>query len=436
MMERSIDPEAVAQALKIFGSGAHIDVSDETIGLLRYANSRVTAQHGEQRLRARIRLERDGKVVYGSLDTLEAEAVQALASTMTTALTDLGAGAVAGDVHIGTPTPSQTVEPIGAEARHALFTKLRDDLGQRALLGGAIRTEVCDRIVAGAEGIFQAETLTKLALQALASNRDGSASVRLITRNPAEISIDGIAEQLFADLAPMPMCAPDPGPCQVVLRPQAAMSLIGTYGYAALGAAGYAAGRTAASVPMGQQIVSEQVTIVDDAHDPDGLPSQFDSEGTTRRRVPLITRGRLTGVVSDSRRAEVTGGRSTGHATPFNWRFGGDPVPTHMLLDAGDATESDLIASCERGLVVSRLDYLRVLHPKDTLVTGTTRDATYWVEGGRIVGRHPAVRFTFRMNEALKAVLAVGKQRERSEQVFMESVVAPGMLIDAGPFTT
>jgi hypothetical protein len=43
------------------------------------------------------------------------------------------------------------------------------------------------------------------------------------------------------------------------------------------------------------------------------------------------------------------------------------------------------------------------------------------------------VRFTFRMDDVMNAVLGVGSVRERCDQTFMESVVVPSLLIDAGP---
>jgi predicted Zn-dependent protease len=123
----------------------------------------------------------------------------------------------------------------------------------------------------------------------------------------------------------------------------------------------------------------------------------------------------------------------TGHAVPDGWRFGGDPVPSHLLLATGESTEDELLAECGSGLVVNRLDYLRVLQPKDGLVTGTTRDATYWAEDGKLVAWHPQLRFTFRMDDVLNAVLAVGSVRERCDQTFMDSIVVPSLLIEAGP---
>ena len=219
----------------------------------------------------------------------------------------------------------------------------------------------------------------------------------------------------------------------MLLKPQAANALIATYGYAVLGANAYATGRSAVAGRLGEKVASELITLVDDGGDADGLPSGFDAEGNVRRRTPLIDHGVLTGVVSDQRRAGVTGGVPTGHAVPDGWRFGGDPVPSHLLLEAGESTEDELLAECGSGLVVNRLDYLRVLHPKETLVTGTTRDATYWAEDGKLVAWHPQLRFTFRMDEVMNAILGVGSVRERCDQTFMESVVVPSLLIDAGP---
>jgi hypothetical protein len=114
-------------------------------------------------------------------------------------------------------------------------------------------------------------------------------------------------------------------------------------------------------------------------------------------------------------------------------RLRADPAPSHLPMAPGGASEDDLIAACGAGLLISRLDYLRVLHPRDTLVTGTSRDATGWIRDGRVVAWHPQVRLTFRMDDVLRAVLAAGRVRERGETPFMASVTAPALLIDQAP---
>jgi len=436
----SIDQTQVQQALEILGDGTRLDILGENADLLRYAESEITAQHSERRLRVRARVNRNGRSVAGSLETLEPDAVRVLADRLNAALAELPEGPAQDDkpaADHSVPTPvipaAESVLESDPAVRHQWFATVRDGLDASAMLGGAIRYDVLDRVVADSTGLFRAETLTKASIQAIAKQDGKSASVKLMHRDAEQIPVEQIPGRLREALQPLPMADAHHGTCRVLLKPQAANALIATYGYAVLGANAYATGRSAVSGRLGEKVVSDLITLTDDGCDPDGLPSGFDAEGNVRRRTPLIEDGVLVGVVSDQRRAALTGGVPTGHAVPDGWRFGGDPVPSHMLLEAGDATDDELLAECGSGLVVNRLDYLRVLHPKETLVTGTTRDATYWAEDGKLVGWHPQLRFTFRMEDVMNAVIGVGSARERCDQTFMESVVVPSLLIDAGP---
>ncbi|MEV6410028.1 metallopeptidase TldD-related protein [Kribbella sp. NPDC051718] len=444
----SIDQAQVGQALEILGAGTRLDILGENTDLLRYAESEITAQHSERRLRVRVRINRDGRAVAGSLETLDPAEVRVLADRLGAALAELpsSAGPTEGTAfepegsavgHEALPQPVVPVCPTILESdpgvRHQWFETVRDGLPADAKLGGAIRYEVMDRVVADSSGLIRSETLTKASIQAIAKQDGRSASVKLLHRDADQIPIDEIPVRLREALTPLPMGEAHHGTCRVLLKPQAVNSLIATYGYVALGANAYATGRSTVSGRLGEKVASELVTLVDDGGDTDGLPSGFDAEGNVRRRTTLIDQGVLTGLVSDRRRAGLTGGVPTGHAVPDGWRFGGDPVPSHLLLAAGESTEDELLAECGSGLVVNRLDYLRALHPKETLVTGTTRDATYWAEDGKLVAWHPQVRFTFRMDDVLNAVLGVGSVRERCDQTFMDSIVVPSLLIEAGP---
>ncbi|MEU4191312.1 metallopeptidase TldD-related protein [Kribbella sp. NPDC026611] len=437
----SIERTDVEQALRILGPGTRLDVLGENADLLRYAESEITAQHSERRLRVRVKVNRDGRSAGGTLETLDPTAVDVLAGRLKAALADLPASPTedrltvvdGADDEQFVVEPAQSIVDCDPAVRHVWFTTVRDGLDATARLGGAIRYDVLDRVVADADGLFRSETLTKASIQAIAKQDGQSASVKLVHRDADLIAIDTIPDRLRAALRPLPVRENFRGTCRVLLKPSAVNTLIATFGHWALGAQHYASGRSVLAGRLGEQVVSEQLTLIDDATDPAGLLSGFDAEGNVRRRTPLIEHGVLTGVVSDRRRAGLTGGVPTGHAVPDGWRFGGDPVPSYLLLDAGDATEDELLAECGSGLVVNRLDYLRVLHPKQTLVTGTTRDATYWAEDGKLVAWHPQVRFTFRMDEVLNAVLAVGAVRELGDQTFMDSVVTPSLLIEAGP---
>lgn len=443
----TITQSQIQQALEILGEGTRLDVLGENADLLRYAESEITAQHSERRLRVRVRITRNGRAVAGSLETLDPKAIRSLSDRLSSALEALpttthSSGAAASspaDAPAAVKTtatevvPAKSVLEADPAIRHQWFNEVRAGLDDTMKLGGAIRYDVQDRVVADSTGLFRAETLTKATIQAIAKQGDHSASVKIVHRDADQIPVHEIPARLREALRPLPVGEPHHGTCRVLLKPNAANSLIATYGYAVLGATAYTTGRSAVSGQLGEKVTSDLITLIDDGTDEDGLPSGFDAEGNQRHRTTLIKNGVLTGVVSDQRRKAVTGGVPTGHAVPDGWRFGGDPVPSHLLLEPGEATEDELLAELGSGLVVNRLDYLRVLHPKETLVTGTTRDATYWAEDGKLVAWHPQLRFTFRMVDVMNAIMAVGAARERCDQTFMESVVVPSLLIDAGP---
>ena len=170
-------------------------------------------------------------------------------------------------------------------------------------------------------------------------------------------------------------------------------------------------------------MLGENVSLADDGADPAGLPTTFDCDGTAKQRVPLVEHGVAAGVVR----------RETGHAVPPAWRFGGGPSPSHLLVAPGDADDDDLLAACDTGLAIQRVDYVRMMHPRQTRVTGSSRDATLWLDRGRPVARLPQFRFTVRLDELFSSLGALGSRRERGETVFMESVVAPGAVASSFP---
>jgi predicted Zn-dependent protease len=118
---------------------------------------------------------------------------------------------------------------------------------------------------------------------------------------------------------------------------------------------------------------------------------------------------------------------------PPAWRFGGGPSVSHLVVAPGEATDDELLAACGTGIYVQRVDYLRVVQPKQTLATGSSRDGTLWIENGRVVARLPQFRFTVRLADVLRAVELVGARRERSEIVFCESLVTPGAVVSSFP---
>ena len=222
----------------------------------------------------------------------------------------------------------------------------------------------------------------------------------------------------------------DPGDYPVVLEEYAVVDLLDMLGY--LGFSALAVQEERSFVEPGKRIGSDLVTIRDDGHDPAGLPLWFDYEGVAKQRVELIDHGICRGVVHDAQTAARAGVTSTGHGLPAPNPYG--PFPLNMIMEPGTASRDELIGGLDRGLLVTRFHYTNPVHPKLAIVTGMTRDGTFLVEEGRIVGPVKNLRYTQSYLSALAGAVAVGSER-RTLRGFLGGVVVPAVRLENWTFT-
>ena len=222
----------------------------------------------------------------------------------------------------------------------------------------------------------------------------------------------------------------DAGDYPVVLEEYAVVDLLDMLGY--LGFSALAVQEERSFVEVGRKIGSDIVSIVDDGHDPAGLPMAFDYEGVAKQRVPLLDAGVCRGVVHDSQTAARDGVASTGHGLPAPNPWG--PFPLNMVMAPGSETRDGLIAGLDRGLLVTRFHYTNPVHPKLAIITGMTRDGTFLVEDGRIVGPVRNLRFTQSYLEALACTVAVASER-KTLKGFLGGVVVPAIRLEGWTFT-
>jgi predicted Zn-dependent protease len=222
----------------------------------------------------------------------------------------------------------------------------------------------------------------------------------------------------------------EPGDWPVVLEEYAVVDLLSMLGYMGFGALSVQEERSFSE--PGRRVGSALVTIVDDGADPETFPMAFDYEGVAKQRVPLIEEGICREVVYDTQTAARAGRASTGHGLPAPNPAG--PFPLNMSMAAGTSSRDELIGGLERGLLVTRFHYTNPVHPKLAIVTGMTRDGTFLVEGGRIVGPVRNLRFTQSYLEALAGTTAVSRER-RTLRGDYGGVVVPAVRIDNWTFT-
>jgi predicted Zn-dependent protease len=69
------------------------------------------------------------------------------------------------------------------------------------------------------------------------------------------------------------------------------------------------------------------------------------------------------------------------------------PPPDNFIMEGGTQSVEDMIKSTPRGILVTRLWYIRPVDPQTLLYTGLTRDGTFYIENGKI--KHPVKNFRF-----------------------------------------
>nr|MBA2702123.1 TldD/PmbA family protein [Chloroflexota bacterium] len=297
---------------------------------------------------------------------------------------------------------------------------------------GSYSTGTESTAVANSKGIRAGGTRTVAQLLTVSMGPDGgsgyaeTAAVDATSLDPAAIGRESASKaQATANAASL-----EAGDYSVVLEEYAVVDLLDMLGY--LGFSALAVQEERSFVEIGKRIGSELVSVVDDGRDPAGLPMAFDYEGVAKRRVPLLEAGVCRGVVHDSQTAGRDGVASTGHGLPAPNSYG--PFPLNLVMAAGNATREELIAGLDRGLLVTRFHYTNPVHPKLAIITGMTRDGTFLVEGGRIVGPVRNLRFTQSYLDALAGTVAVARER-KTLKGFLGGVVVPAVRLDSWTFT-
>jgi PmbA protein len=189
-----------------------------------------------------------------------------------------------------------------------------------------------------------------------------------------------------------------PGRYTVILEPAAMLDLLG---FMVLDFSGLAVHeqRSCITGRVGQKVFGENINLRDDVFHPLQTGAPFDGEGIPRQRVPIVEKGEVKNLVYARQTAHKVGAQPTGHGFPLPNEIGEAPV--NIVMDGDRATVEDMIRSTERGLLVTRFWYIREVDPYQKILTGMTRDGTFWIEEGQV--RH-GVR-NLRFNQSLVDML-------------------------------
>jgi PmbA protein len=213
-----------------------------------------------------------------------------------------------------------------------------------------------------------------------------------------------------------------PGKFTVILEPAAVLDLVGFLFYD-FSATAVADKRSCFAKRVGKQLLGKNITITDDVYHPDQLGTPFDGEGIPRQRVQLVDRGVVKNLVYSRRSAKPAHKQPTGHGFALPNEYG--EAPMNLVVAGGKTSVEQMMASTDRGLLVTRLWYIREVDPYEKIMTGMTRDGLFLIEKGKIARAARNFRFNQSVLEMLCNVEALGPARRATGEEAFEMVVPP-----------
>lgn len=213
----------------------------------------------------------------------------------------------------------------------------------------------------------------------------------------------------------------EPGKYTVILEPAAASGLLNNF-FRSFNARSADEGRSFMSAAdggnkLGKKIVDERVNIYTDPLHPDVPTATWNGEGMPLKKRAFVENGVVKNLAYDRYWAKQKG------VEPV-------PFPSNAIMEGGDASLEDLIKSTKKGILVTRLWYIRSVDPQTLLYTGLTRDGTFYIENGKI--KYPVKNFRF--NES--PVIMLNNLETLGKQVRIDGNLIPYMKIRDFTFTS
>lgn len=400
---RSIVNRAMTLAKAIKGADAIVTLGSETSGNTRFAVNEISSSADVARQTVSVTIQfgqRAATATTNQLDDRALDDVVGRARRMAKLAPE--------NPEAMPPLPPQTYKPgrgasdpataaLGPDARaKAVGAVIKAGDAAKVQIAGFYEHEARAHAIATSAGLWAYHAWTTAELTCTARTADGTGSgwAGASSHRAADVdaaNLAGVAvDKAVQSAKPTKL---DPGRYTVVLEPAAVADLLGWL-TGSLGARRADEGRSFWSKPgggtrVGEKLFPESITLRSDPTDVQLAAWPFDREGLPLAKTTWIDKGVLKGLTYGRYWAKKHGKPPTG--SPSGW-----------VLDGGKGTRDELIKGVKRGVLVTRLWYLRSLDPQTILVTGLTRDGTFLIENGAIA--RPVTNFRF--NESPVQMLA------------------------------
>ena len=250
--------------------------------------------------------------------------------------------------------------------------------------------------IANSNGVFGFQEFTDLSFTCTARTEDGRGS-GWVTRSAVDARRFNASEAanvaIEKALRSVDAKALEPGRYTVILEPAATSEILGNM-FSSFSARSADEGRSFLAKKgggnrLGEKLFDQQVNIWADPWNPEVPVAPWDNQTMiARQRTDLVKDGRVASLGYSPYWAKKTGKQATANHG-------------NMIMAGGTKSLEELIEGTKKGIVVTRTWYIRMVDPQSLLITGLTRDGTFYVENGKI--KHPVKNFRF--NESPVTIL-------------------------------
>ena len=409
-----------------------VDVSAGTDALTRFANNAIHQNVAEQTLSISVRVDLDGRTARATTNKTDEESLRrVVASAISLARNEpknpdllpmLGKQKYQKVSRYFSATANTAPEDRAKAV--ARVCKMAEKHKQTT--AGIFASGGSQSVLANSKGLFASyeQTRAEFSVTMLEPNSSGWAKANspdIRTIDPEELA-ESASEKAAQSREPREIA---PGRYTTILPPAAVLDLVGFLFYDFAGTA-VLDKRSCFTGRIGKKVLGENITLWDDVYHPLQTGHPFDGEGSPRQKVLLVDRGVVKNLVYSRATAKKMKAKPTGHGFSLPNDYG--EAPMNLVFTGGDRLIDDMVRSTERGVLVTRLWYIREVDPYEKILTGMTRDGTFLIEDGKIAGGIRNFRFNQSIIEMLSNVETLGPAvRAAGEESF--EMVVPAMKV-------
>lgn len=455
MFDQSKAQELFDRARRFSTSGElEIIFSSSNYSLTRFANNTIHQNVSELNQVASIRVAFDGKTARATTNRFDDEslkrAVQSAESIARVQESDpdrlpmAKAGEGKSELKPRSRWFDETVALTPADRAEAVGRIVGIAKKNKLVTAGIFSSSQSAEAVVNSNGlnVFHRQSSAEVSITMLAGDSSGWQKANSPdVKNVDPVGLAEVAAKKAVDSrAPQELA---PGKYTVILEPAAVLDMVG-FMFWDFGGLTILDQRSFLNNRIGSRLFGENITIVDDVDNPLQSNAPFDGEGVRRRRVSLVESGVIRNLVYARTTAErmrkseyavkVGDIAATGHGFPLPNEIGEAPVNVVFLTHGGEQSVAEMVAGTDRGILITRLWYIREVDPYEKILTGMTRDGTFLVENGKVKKGIRNFRFNQSLIEMLNHVDVIGQPvRSSGEESF--DMVVPAMKVSGFNFT-